>query len=95
MAVSRMSITGHDASGNPVFEPRDQHKGDVARALFYYAVIYRQDIPSYEEDVLRRWHDDDPVNDAERRRNQSIFNVQGSRNPFVDFPSLVDRVDDF
>ncbi len=89
------STAGDDAGGTPVFEPRDSHKGDAARALFYYAVIYQQDIPAYEEDALRQWHAADPVVDAERRRNQSIANVQGSRNPFVDFPDLVERIDDF
>lgn len=89
------SQAGDDASNNAVFEPRDEHKGNVARAMFYYAVVYGQDIPAYEESALRQWHVDDPVDDPERRRNQSIANIQGSRNPFVDFPELVDRIDDF
>ena len=37
---------GTDASGNIVFEPRDQDKGDVARALFYMIVRY-DDIDGY------------------------------------------------
>lgn len=86
---------GTDAGGDTRFEPRDAHKGDAARATFYYAVIYQQNIPAYEEPVLRQWHDQDPVDEKERRRNQAIFNVQGSRNPFVDFPELVDRISDF
>ncbi|HTY10313.1 MAG TPA: endonuclease [Bacteroidota bacterium] len=31
---------GTDASGHTVFEPRQSHKGDFARALFYMAVCY-------------------------------------------------------
>ncbi|MCE1188426.1 MAG: endonuclease [Ignavibacteria bacterium] len=31
---------GKDANGNTVFEPRDRHKGDAARALLYMAMKY-------------------------------------------------------
>ena len=31
---------GTDSSGNTVYEPRDGHKGDAARALFYMAMCY-------------------------------------------------------
>lgn len=31
---------GNDANGNKVFEPRDAHKGDAARCLFYQTVCY-------------------------------------------------------
>lgn len=44
---------------------------------------------------LRRWHDDDPVSDAERARNGRICDdYQGNRNPFVDAPELVARLFD-
>ena len=32
------------------------------------------------------WDEQDPVEDAERRRNDVIFAWQGNRNPFVDHP---------
>ena len=31
---------GQNASGHNVYEPRDSHKGDAARALFYMAICY-------------------------------------------------------
>lgn len=89
------SKQGEDSQGVTRFEPRDVHKGNVARAMFYFAVIYQQDIPGYEEDVLRQWHLADPIDARERERNQSIYAIQGSRNPFVDRPYLVDRISDF
>jgi endonuclease I len=89
------SSMGRSASGSTVFEPRDPMKGDIARALFYYAVVYNMDINSEEESALRRWNDADPPDERERRRNQSIANVQRDRNPFVDDPSLVDRISNF
>ena len=89
------SSRGRNAAGDTVFEPRDTMKGDLARTLFYYAVAYDQNIRPQEEDVLRQWNVSDPPDDKELRRNQAIANVQRSRNPFVDDPSLADRITDF
>jgi len=33
---------------------------------------------------LLEWHQDDPADDAERRRNRLISEVQGSANPWID-----------
>jgi hypothetical protein len=97
------SKRGKTASGDTRFEPRAPHRGDAARALFYIAVMYRDnnstgqrlEIPNDVEALLRQWHRDDPVNDNDRQRNQAIYNIQNSRNPFVDYPQLVDRISDF
>ena len=89
------SKLGEDDTGAVRFEPRDVHKGNVARALFYFAVIYDQPIKDFEESVLRRWNRRDPVDAAEEARNQAVADIQNSRNPFVDRPELADRIDDF
>jgi endonuclease I len=52
-------------------------------------------IKDYEEAVLRAWHQADPVDDLERTRNNRVQAYQGNRNPFIDLPSLVDRIGDF
>ncbi|HRE88224.1 MAG TPA: endonuclease, partial [Myxococcota bacterium] len=43
-----------------VFQVRPEHRGDIARAHFYFAVRYNRPIPELEEIVLRRWHCEDP-----------------------------------
>lgn len=36
--------------------------------------------------ALLAWHEVDPVDEAERARHEKIFEWQGNRNPFIDFP---------
>lgn len=78
-----------------VFEPRDEHKGNAARAMFYFAIRYKKHIFPREEAVLRKWHELDPVDDFERYRNNVIEKIQGNRNPFIDYPELVDQISNF
>ncbi|OUR98515.1 hypothetical protein A9Q84_03640 [Halobacteriovorax marinus] len=77
------------------FEPPSEHKGNVARALFYFSVRYKIEISPRQEAVLKGWHIQDPVDAEERERNEGIYNVQQNRNPFIDFPTLVDNIRDF
>ena len=40
-----------------------------------------------------KWHQADPVDDAERARNQKIFDkYQGNRNPFIDHPEWLGMI---
>ena len=97
------SKRGKNSQGDTRFEVRPSHRGNAARALFYIAVMYRDsnstgstlNIPNDVEAVLRQWHESDPVDDVERRRNQTVYNIQNSRNPFIDYPQLVSRIGDF
>lgn len=77
------------------FEPNEVHKGNVARALFYFSIRYKIAIDDYQEEYLRQWHKDDPVDTAELQRNDKVYDVQFNRNPFVDEPSLADKITNF
>jgi len=89
------SKLGTDAHGATVFEPRDVHKGNVARSIFYFSVRYGMKIGANEEEVLRKWNKLDPVDDAERARCNKIYSYQHNRNPFIDHPEFVDKISDF
>lgn len=89
------SGTPAEGGGDDLFEPPTEHKGNVARALFYFSIKYKIKIPSNEEPVLRKWSELDPVDDAEMTRNDEIYNAQGSRNPFIDFPQLANYINKF
>lgn len=77
------------------FEPPDQHKGDVARAMFYFSIRYETEIAAHEEFYLRLWHEQDPVDEWERERHEQIYRIQFVRNPFIDDPALVDEIENF
>lgn len=42
--------------------------------------------------TLLFFHYDDPVDDFEHQRNTIIYQYQNNRNPFIDFPHLVDLI---
>jgi deoxyribonuclease I len=77
------------------FEPDDQFKGNVARALFYFAVRYNLRLSSTEEFYLKKWHREDPVDEQEEIRNDMVEELQNNRNPFIDYPGLVRKISDF
>lgn len=72
-----------------VFEPIDEFKGDVARALFYFATRYEDDLTSWSYDmfdgtstqvftntfknILLTWNTLDPVSPYETAKNNQIY----------------------
>lgn len=91
-----VSRYGKAARGqDEVFEPPQEHKGKVARSLFYFSVRYDLPISPEEETTLRKWNREFPVDEDEANRNNEIYKVQGSRNPFVDYPDLAEKISDF
>lgn len=76
------------------FEPPEDHKGNVARALFYFAIRYNSSLPNDYVRRLKAWSELDPVDAFERERNEKIYEIQGTRNPFIDEPELVQSFDE-
>ncbi len=76
---------------NSLFEPREDHKGNVARAMFYFYTMYRdaadQANPDFFEEqraTLCQWHALDPVDSLEWERTFLIAHYQDDKpNPFV------------
>lgn len=88
------SLRGTDAGGVQVFEPREPHKGDAARSLFYFALRYGNlsSFLTYQEPTLRIWALADTVSQKELDRNDAIDALQHNRNPFVDHMGWVQRM---
>lgn len=42
--------------------------------------------------TLVRWHQEDPVDDFERKRNDLVYQYQGNRNPFIDHPEYANTI---
>ncbi|WP_412469906.1 endonuclease I family protein [Oceanospirillum sp. RT-1-3] len=93
--VDYEDCTASQTQGNGAFEPPAEHKGNVARALFYFSVRYDISISNHQEQVLREWDKLDPVDAEERERNEIIYSVQNNRNPFIDIANLADKIDNF
>jgi len=91
------SKCGQNSNGTIVFEPRDIHKGNVARSLFYFCVKYNAVSPggfmdAVQDGVLRQWNVFDTVDNNEHLRNDRIAALEHVRNPFIDHPELIDRI---
>lgn len=98
-----------------VFEPKDEYKGDFARAYFYMATCYGEELTwrldnkdvgskyamrndsylefrDWEIQVLLQWHRQDPVSEKELKRMDAVSDFQHNRNPFIDYPCLVEFI---
>ncbi len=81
------------------FEPRDGHKGNVARSMFYFYTMYKTEAdaadPNYftiQKDILYNWHKIDPPDAGEYDRTHQIAVYQDEKpNPFIIDSTLVQR----
>lgn len=78
-------------SRNGSFEPREDYKGNIARAVFYFYTMYRNQANSADPNffeiqraTLLRWHQEDPVDQKEYDRTFQIAGYQSNKpNPFI------------
>jgi len=81
----------HGTSGTETFEPREAHKGNAARAVFYFYTMYKAEADAADATffaqqlpAICQWHVDDPVDSLEWERTHIIARYQdGKANPFV------------
>jgi endonuclease I len=88
---------------NDTFEPREDHKGNAARAMFYFWTLYQNNADIVNDafdneayfngmkETLYQWHQDDPVDAAELQRSEGIESIQGNKNPFIHDTTLIRR----
>lgn len=98
---------GQGGGASKVFEPADEYKGDFARTYFYMATCYQDytwkytymvqngtypTLKPWAVNLLLDWARKDPVSQKELDRNEAVYEIQGNRNPFIDFPELAEYI---
>ncbi len=73
-----------------IAEPRPITRGNIARAIFYMHKEYGLPVDSRDIDLLKEWNRDDPPTCNEMRWNNTIEELQGTRNRFIDHPKRVE-----
>jgi len=94
-----LTYTG-GSKANPIwFEPRDAHKGPVARAVLYFALRHASNsqvilsfLDTAQQRMLREWVVLYPSDSIAIRRNNDVQAAQSNRNPLVDYPQFLERM---
>lgn len=76
-------------SAGTCFEPIDAIKGLMARSHLYMVTRYGFSLNSASIRMMQRWSNEFPPESWELEMNDRVQKVQRNRNPFIDFPSLV------
>jgi endonuclease I len=100
--VGNCSFTGYSGT---VFEPIDEYKGDFSRTYFYMMTRYMDQVDTWNSDMLAgddlapwakemliEWNANDPVSQKEMDRNNSVYQIQNNRNPFIDHPEYTNEI---
>jgi len=98
-SIPGQNINLYAESTNAAFEPREAAKGDVARAIFYFYTMYRNQAntadPNFFElqrATLCQWNQQDPADAAELTKTWRIAAYQeGKPNPYVVDCTLANR----
>jgi hypothetical protein len=85
---------GGSKLGNNIFEPRDFAKGRIARSMFYFVTRYQNysNFLDTQEGILRQWCTAFPADQIEKDRAADITSAQNNRNPYIDYPQLLERI---
>lgn len=66
-----------------------QLSGDAGKAM---TNEHWQEFQPWLRDLLVSWHRMDPVSDKEKQRAIEVNKIQGNRNPYIDYPELVEYI---
>lgn len=85
---------GGSLSNSTTFEPRNEQKGISARAMLYFVTRYQNynNFLTGQESILRLWSSNFPPDQIEKKRNDDVFQLQHNRNPYIDYPQFLDRI---
>jgi len=93
--IPTSNIELYSEYASSTFEPREDHKGNLARSVFYFYTMYPTQAGDMslvgDIDMFYEWHLADPVDAKEIERNGQIETYQGDRNPYIDYPDIVAR----
>jgi endonuclease I len=103
---SKLGPCSYSGYSGIVFEPINAFKGDFARTMFYMAVRYYGEDSGWPGsemvtgsqpktwalNMLMEWDQSDPVSQKEKDRNETVYLIQGNRNPFVDNASFANLI---
>ncbi|AVH62719.1 endonuclease [Nostoc sp. 'Peltigera membranacea cyanobiont' N6] len=96
--IPTSAIDEFSESASAKFEPREKVKGDIARAVFYFYTIYRNQAEKVDRNyfqnqrqTLCKWNQQDPPDITEIERSGAIAKFQGNDNPFVLDVTLAER----
>lgn len=94
--IPSSSIDEYSEINNSWFEPREDHKGNVARAMIYFYTMYKSqantDFFNKQLSTFYKWHYQDPVDDEELWRCNFIASKQENKpNPFILDSTLLRR----
>lgn len=64
--------------------------GDAGKVFTYSGG--RAGLTSYAINLFLKWHRQDPVSKKEINRNNAVYGIQKNRNPFVDYPYMVEYI---
>lgn len=80
------------------FEPREDHKGNLSRAIFYFYTMYPTEAGGMnllgDVNTFYQWHLSDTEDAFEYQRDDDIFTYQGNANPYLTNPGWITRVFD-
>ncbi len=78
---------------NSIFEPCDEAKGEVARSVLYGVVMYDYTLSlMLDVETALKWNIEHPVTERDIKRNDTVYALQKTRNPFSDHPEYACRI---